>query len=586
MRRVLPFLLIVLLLLTPVRAAGTHSVTAAADSRGTLKLDVSSAPVGETVTGALIPKEGYDAATVRLEYGGKTDYAQLDGLSFSFPMPDGDVTVTAAWFSTQVWDGAVDVSWYDPDQSEYSISTPAQLAGLAALVNGMTDVHTPPWLIKGDRSLISCRAYDNVMLVGAGGGNVSDTVYCSDLDFAYKTVYLTSDLDMGGVQAPDGSWSGPNWTPIGGKFSMDPEEIQGDSFVLDTRFNGVLDGRGHTVKNLCCRRYAAKGFPYSMAIGLVGYLGGSGDVSGISADFGDTWQPAVRNVAVGPGYIYGRRMVAGVVGRIGSASGGVVVENCANFATVLNTDAKGVGGIVGAGWGKGVIRNCYNAGNINTIYSCPAGGICASNDGLDILNCYNVGVINSNGAVRGRAIGGHDSGTYRVLNCYYLEGCDDDPASGGWYAGTAGSRLTLDITALSESELKSEAFLARLNGNGAAFVPDKEGINGGYPILWFQGKAHSGSCAVSVSQGGRRRDLLRRALRRPRRDPGAALGPGGGGVHPEDLPGERKAHPGGFLDGNGGQRLFRRVHTHPQRPPPYDREPGSRAFRAAQRLAL
>ena len=43
----------------------------------------------------------------------------------------------------EVWDGTVDISWYDPDKTEFSLSTPAQLAGLAALVNGRTDPTCP-----------------------------------------------------------------------------------------------------------------------------------------------------------------------------------------------------------------------------------------------------------------------------------------------------------------------------------------------------------------------------------------------------------------------------------------------------------
>ena len=500
MKRLLALVLIFSLLIAPVLAAGERSVTCGEGTGGSITADKTSANAGETVTGSIFPQPGWDIATVRVEYGGKTLYAAVDGERYSFTMPDADVTILPAFYTLDVWDGAVDVSWYDPAVSEYEIGTPAQLAGLAALVNGMTDIHTPEWRIKGDRSLISCTAYPNVLLVGAGGGNVSDTVYCSSLDFAYKTVRLTADLDMGGVRADDGTWSGPNWTPIGGKFSMDPEEIAGDSFVLDTRFNGVLDGGGHTVSNISCFRYAAKGFPYSMAIGLVGFLGGSGDVSGISSDFAGDWQPAVRNVTVGPGYIYGRRMVAGVVGRIGKTANGVVIENCANFATVLNTDAKGVGGIVGAGWGKGIIRNCYNVGDISTVFSCPAGGICASNQGLDIYNGYNTGVINSNGAIRGRAIGGHDSGSYRVVNCYYLKGCDDDPASNGWYAGTAAAKLTLDVEAMSEDELKDPGFLTQLNGNGVAFTADTAGINNGYPVLWYQAGASGTLCSVAVGE--------------------------------------------------------------------------------------
>ena len=158
------------------------------------------------------------------------------------------------------WDGTVDISWYDPAQTEYTIDTPAKLAGLAALVNGMADPAAKA--IVGDRSYLVSKKVDNVMLVGAGGGNVFDTVYTGGVDFAYKTIYLTADLDMGGRKAADGSWTGPNWTPIGGKFPMKPQEASGDCLTLDTRFNGVLDGQGHTIYNLYCDRCAAKGLPF------------------------------------------------------------------------------------------------------------------------------------------------------------------------------------------------------------------------------------------------------------------------------------------------------------------------------------
>ena len=42
------------------------------------------------------------------------------------------------YFSTTRWDGAVDLSWYNGADTEFTITTPAQLAGLAELVNSNT----------------------------------------------------------------------------------------------------------------------------------------------------------------------------------------------------------------------------------------------------------------------------------------------------------------------------------------------------------------------------------------------------------------------------------------------------------------
>ena len=185
--------------------------------------------------------------------------------------------------ASDAWDGTVDISWYDPAKTEYEIDTPAKLAGLAALVNGMADPTAKK--IVGNTAYLVSKKVDNVMLVGAGGGNVFDTVYTGGIDFDYKTVYLTADLDMGGRKGASGSWTGPNWTPIGGKFPMKPAEAAGDCMTLDTRFNGILDGQGHTIYNLYCNRYAAKGFPYNMAVGVVGFLGGNADyANGVSGE--------------------------------------------------------------------------------------------------------------------------------------------------------------------------------------------------------------------------------------------------------------------------------------------------------------
>ena len=398
---------------------------------------------------------------------------------------------------SDAWDGSVDISWYDPSKSEYYLSTPAQLAGLAALVNGMADPTAPK--ITGDKSYLKSIRVDDVLLVGAGGGNVSDTVYTSDIDFAYKTIYLTQDMDMGGrYDTASGTWSGPNWTPIGGKFPMKPQEAEGDCLTLDTRFNGVLDGQGHTISNLYCDRYAAKGFPYSMAVGLVGFLGGACDNNAnITADFEDNWQPAVRNLVVSSGSVYGRRMVGGIVGRVGETNNGVVIENCANRASVRNTDSKGVGGIVGSAWGSGIIRNCYNIGDISTTYTCPAGGILGTNEGMDVYNCYNTGTIDTHGASYGRGIGGHDSGVYTVANCYYLTGCDDDADANGYYKGVS-KKISVSCKAMSGAEMQQESFVRALNANGAAFAADAAKKNGGYPVLWFENGGAESACTVST----------------------------------------------------------------------------------------
>ncbi len=135
--------------------------------------------------------------------------------------------------ASDAWDGTVDISWYDPAKTEYEIDTPAKLAGLAALVNGMADPTAKK--IVGNTAYLVSKKVDNVMLVGVSGERSE-------------------------------------------------------------------------------------------------------------AEFETGWQPAVRNLVLGSGWIYARRMVGGIVGRVGETSNGVIIENCGNRADIKNTDSKGVGG--------------------------------------------------------------------------------------------------------------------------------------------------------------------------------------------------------------------------------------------------
>lgn len=228
-------------------------------------------------------REGYDVATVHYT-DAKGDEQAIPftetGSGYVYTLPQGvtEDKVTVEYFSTTRWDGAVDISWYNDIDKEFTLTTPAQLAGLAALVAGQTSAETSRWRIKGDISRLVCQKIEDYLLVGAGGGNSRGTLYLgsAQYDFADKTVRLACDMDMGGVKAADGTWSGPNWSPIGGRYPMDitvsDPDREAQAFLSQSYFNGTLDGQGHRIENLYCDRYSALGFPYSQAIGLVGKL--------------------------------------------------------------------------------------------------------------------------------------------------------------------------------------------------------------------------------------------------------------------------------------------------------------------------
>jgi hypothetical protein len=82
-----------------------------------------------------------------------------------------------------------------------------------------------------------------------------------------------------------------------------------------------------------------------------------------------------------------------------------------------------------------------------------------------------------------------------------MEGCDDDPDSAGWYTGSS-TRITVDVKALSPSEMKTPGFIQRLNASGAVFAADAAGVNNGYPVFCFQvnGYGSAGSYNVTLVQ--------------------------------------------------------------------------------------
>jgi hypothetical protein len=423
----------------------------------------------------------------RLTDGEKVDtgasYLQGDGiiilaadraLIFSIEEIDrtqtGDNGESRTGVDAVIWDGvSVDVRWYEPDRSVYHIRKPAELAGLAAIVNGLVNEGS---VIYGDEGHTKLAA--NEAGGGSAAGNLSTAIYHYGTDdFNGKTVYLDADIDMGG--------SDNNFMPIGGQYLMERNNAE---TKLSSSFCGTLDGQGHWIRNIYTDRYCSTGnYGDGASVGLIGRLG----VHDSDPENTRPVDPSVRNLAV-TGYVKGNRHVGGIVGKIGKTSfnngdgsTGGIIENCANFVTVVGTDAKGTGGIVGAAWNGGAVRNCYNAGTVNGGW--PAGGIAGESEIL-IENCYNVGTVTSNsGAAFAMALGTRGSGyNHEINNLYYLEG---SAAGGGYYL-----EGYVDETGERDAGyMKTDDFVADLtdaDGNNA-FVKDTGHINGGYPVLAWQG---------------------------------------------------------------------------------------------------
>ena len=104
----------------------------------------------------------------------------------------------------------------------------------------------------------------------------------------------------------------------------------------------------------------------------------------------------------------------------------VGIVNC-NF---IGNSGCQVGGVCGSNNG-GTITNCYNTGSVNGEEG-SVGGVCGINNGT-ITNCYNTGSVKNGQGLGG--ICGINTGT--ITNCYYLSGTATAGISNNWGTGSA-----------------------------------------------------------------------------------------------------------------------------------------------------
>ncbi|MDR1185656.1 MAG: hypothetical protein LBK67_12805, partial [Coriobacteriales bacterium] len=335
-----------------------------------------------------------------------------------------------------VWDGtSKSVDWYlnNAGDEDYLISTAAEFAGFAAIVNG---------IIEGEE-------YPN--------GYLQDS-------FVGKTVKLDANLNLADFF----------WQEIGATASAAHGSTAGGTVPATTNatsFQGVFDGQGHTIANIYLPRNESAPGDNDATNNYKGLFG--------RVEIG----AVVRNVGVTSGTISGSRYVGGITGMNWG-----LVENCFNGATIISNGQRGAGGIAGNNYNNGgnvTIRNCYNYGTIISNFSGGssghgfAAGITASNENL-VENCYNIGSVTSLGANYGGIVGYGG----KVHDSYMLEGSTDKPyasASEVWISGAPVAAA--DLIKSSES-MRSADFVLAL---GDAFKFDADGINNGYPILAWQG---------------------------------------------------------------------------------------------------
>jgi hypothetical protein len=236
-KRLLALLLGLVLVWSLVPTAGLMTVAFADDpdfvvstgvsgdvANGSVSLSPEQPQPGTTVTVTAVPADGFYLAQLRYSIDEGESYTALvpSGGAYGFEMPEADVDIQAD-FVPIIWDGSIDVTWYNREDSVFTLYYPAQVAGLAAITNGIfTTYPTTPRLDEngepeeqivtggGSRGIImlpSYGAYQEGMGVQLPDGiepdTDDDTVYASHLYGEFSSDYRLNDSQVDYSQRTD-----------------------------------------------------------------------------------------------------------------------------------------------------------------------------------------------------------------------------------------------------------------------------------------------------------------------------------------------------------------------------------------------
>lgn len=318
---------------------------------------------------------------------------------------------TTSWAA----DGNYDTAWYNSTDTEFSISSAAELAGLAKLVNDETDT------------------------------------------FAGKTVNLTEDIDL----------SAHEWVPIGGEngyfagvFDGQGHTVYGAACdepstsavglfgliaaVANVKYTGSITSPYGLVAEPCVIRSLVVDDSYFYGYTNVGGIAGTASVQ-FAGPYSAVGLSVVHDetlVQIDNCVNYATVRAAGnssdAISNVGGILGSMFhnqhkVTNCINYGAVIAHQPR-AGGIVGYnGYGYtlndhkihgGDIFNCVNFGTVTG--SSRVGGIAGTSEGenVTIVNNYNYGIVTATsddyvGAILGRNVS--DDGTVKYN--YYLKDC-------------------------------------------------------------------------------------------------------------------------------------------------------------------
>ena len=299
------------------------------------------------------------------------------------------------------------------EDNPYLITTPAELAQLATLVNEGAERY-------------------------------------SDEGVHYK---LGNDIDL--YDYGENFNDGKGWIPIG----RAGHEIDDDgNYILFHPFKGVFDGDNYKVTNLRINIINLdNNNSKNIHIGLFGYIdnGAIKNLGIVDVNISSPVIPVGFSIYAGAivglnnsniSNCYSTGIVSASTDFFNASTtrealneglfGGIVgtnrgnVSNCYSLCSILNgLEGPSTGGI--AGNNIGIISNCYSTGDVYSVYGYDAfsGGITGMNSG-NVFNCYSTGSVSAKGlyTYAGGVVGRSNAG---VSNCYSTGLVT---SSGSWYS--------------------------------------------------------------------------------------------------------------------------------------------------------
>ena len=397
------------------------------------------------------------------------DDARYYKVEAPFTVSGKDATIAVQLETNKTWNGT-DKTPVTPTDGVYEISTAAELAWFADQVNaGNTAYH----------ARLTANIYVNY-------GQTSNTwTPIGDYSHMYTGTFDGNGKSVYGLTAALFGYTGKgalvkNVTVYGSNHAADDKDTAPKGGISNQAY-GSFEG---------CVSDMTISAKWSVVGGIVGRLYAAGRITDC-ANYGaisSNWTGADQN---SPTY------VAEVGGIAGSSSGPITRSFNAGAVTVAQKGYGGVGGIAGV-LKSAAISDCYNTGTI-TGPSRTAGIVSIANDTASAIvkNCYNTGKIVSVststnpacGTIAGTIANSNGDQIGSVENCYFLKGT---------YSYTSGSTVHTDemvgypldkgeANCKLASEMKLDAFAITLSPTDKTFNVDAENVNGGFPVLKWQG---------------------------------------------------------------------------------------------------